>query len=317
MRMTLAEQGAKAKVEPAFPAHCGPIVAWATAVWESWLPLPTLRALFRLGSRLQDTCTSPWSRVKGPGSAVVATAQRLGWRVVGPTTIHTHQGHELDLQRDSPAYVKEAVVQGVERWRWLQVEARLPTLAHDLALEAAGVPAAQRTQVQQQRAPGGGAFTQPLNRLLRQGAKAPRDWTRQHADALKSAMADRQWTQARHYKVGHDVEGPNCLLCVAAGRCTQDSRDSRYAGTAVHRVYTCPSLEPLCNKYMPQWLRDLVRTHLREDHTLPPELVLFLTRALVCHPKAWLPQPTSTGKVATDHTCTTRSRVRASERVCV
>ena len=285
IRLILAELGSKGKVDPAFPAHCGPIVAWATAVWEGWLPMPTLQALFRLGSKLHGLSTSPWARVRGLGTAVVATTDRLGWHMDSPTSIRTHQGQVLELQRDSPAFVKAVVVEGVERWRWMQVEARMPTLADDLALEAAAVPALQRSQAQHQRVHGMGAFVQPLACLFRPSRKAPRDWTRQHAGALRSAMADRQWTQVRHHKVGHDVEGPNWLLCVNAGRCTQSSRDPRFLGTLVHRIFTCPSLEPLRNKHMPEWLRQLVHSHLRDDYTLPPELVLFLTRALVSHPR--------------------------------
>ena len=41
---------------------------------------------------------------------------------------------------------------------------------------------------------------------------------------------------------------------------------------------------------MPSWLKGLVQEHLRPDSTLPTELVPFLTRGLIGHPSAWLPQ---------------------------
>ena len=171
VRLILAETGAKGKVDPAFPAHCAPIVAWATAVWEQWFPLPTLRALCNQGLKLLRVATSPWPRVKGPGTALVATAARLGWEVAGPTTMRTHSGQVLDLSRDSPAFVKSVVEEAVVRWRWRQVEARHPSMASDLAMAVAGVPAPQRQAAQRahEREQGLGAFVQPLAKLLRPG----------------------------------------------------------------------------------------------------------------------------------------------------
>ena len=116
-------------------------------------------------------------------------------------------------------------------------------------------------------------------------------WSGQHVSALLSAVAGRQWPQATHYKVGHDVAGPNCLLCVHAGRCTHDSREPQFLGTLTHRLFVCPSLQPLHDLHMPVWLMAVVQMYLRPDYTLPSELVLFLTRGLVGHPSAWLSQP--------------------------
>ena len=56
-------------------------------------------------------------RVKGPGTAVAATAVRLGWELSGPTKIRIHNGRELDLMRDSPPFIKSAVEEAVMRWR--------------------------------------------------------------------------------------------------------------------------------------------------------------------------------------------------------
>ena len=167
-------------------------------------------------------------------------------------------------------------------------------LMSDLAMTVAGVPPAERCRAQQSfsQQPGQGAFIQPIARLLRPRCDGKAAWTGQHVGALLSAMSDRQWPQSRHYRVGHDVAGPNCLLCVHAGRCTHDSRDPRFLGSLTHRLFVCPSLQPLRDELMPRWLRDVVQTHLRPDCTLPPELVPLLTRCLVGHPSTWLPRPT-------------------------
>ena len=38
LALTLADENAKAGVDPAFDARLLPIGDWATAVWESWMP---------------------------------------------------------------------------------------------------------------------------------------------------------------------------------------------------------------------------------------------------------------------------------------
>ena len=163
LRFILAEVECRGKIDPAFPAHCGPIIAWATAVWERWLPLPALRALFNLGSKLLSVGSSPWPRVRGPGTAVAATASRLGWEITSPTSIRTHEGRELLLLRDSPAFVKSVVEEAVAHWRWRLVEVRLPSMMSDLALTFAGLVPGQRQAAQcaYSQRPGHGAFVQP------------------------------------------------------------------------------------------------------------------------------------------------------------
>ena len=297
LRLIMAELECKGLFDPAFAAHCGPIVTWATAIWEEWLPLPTIRALYHLGCKLNSSATSPWPRVRGPGTAVTATAARLGWELTGPTIIRTHTGQDLHMLRDSPAFIKSAVEEAVVRWRWAQVEARLPSMTSDLALMVSGVPEEQRQAARHtsERQQGCGAFIQPIVQLLHPQAQRDPSWTGQHAGALLSAITNRQWSQAKHFKVGQGVDGPNCLLCVHSGRCTHETRDPAFTGTLTHRLFLCPSLESVRDKHMPTWLRTVVRTHLRTDQTLPPELLLFLTRALVGHPCTWLPRPAEEG----------------------
>ena len=41
----LAIDGPDGTVDPAFEAHAAPVVAWATAVWEGWLPRAALARL--------------------------------------------------------------------------------------------------------------------------------------------------------------------------------------------------------------------------------------------------------------------------------
>eukprot|EP00972_Heterocapsa_arctica_P010672 1565874-Heterocapsa_arctica.AAC.1 len=45
LALVLADGSMRGKVDPAFAAHEAPIVKWAEAVWEGWLPRPALDLL--------------------------------------------------------------------------------------------------------------------------------------------------------------------------------------------------------------------------------------------------------------------------------
>ena len=71
---------------------------------------------------------NPCAKVKDPAAAMVASCRRLGWTVVSSTELRTDQGENLDLHLDSPAAVKSEVARAVKRWRWRNVEAKMPQL---------------------------------------------------------------------------------------------------------------------------------------------------------------------------------------------
>ena len=249
--------------DPAFHAHEEPIVKWAEAVWESWLPMTMLAAI-------ADNAVAAlgvdvlWRKVTGPGLAMVASALRLGWQVLSCARLRTDLGDTLDLQRDSPAMVRHMVRGAVRRWRWKKVEERHPCI--------------------RQGDGGHGAFVQPLFQLLK--PKDLEEWGPAQRGALRSAVTDRQWTQHRLWKCGK-VSSPNCRLCVLAGFVDDGADDPRFHGTILHRVLTCPVLAPYRDKWAPQWiLRVAARVAARPDVSLDPALFLLLTRGLMPTPAA-------------------------------
>ena len=84
------------------------------------------QALFILGK-----ASRPWSCVRGPGAAFVASAQRLGWNVVSAFECVDDRGHCISFVRDSPAMVRLLTEDSVRRWRWRRIEARYPQLQDD------------------------------------------------------------------------------------------------------------------------------------------------------------------------------------------
>ena len=114
----VASDAATGKVmDPAFVAHTDPIVHWACAVWERWMPLEWLQSSLSKAKLDLTRAKKQWAVVKGPAAAVCATLARIGWTMVDVTTAYTDRNVEVSFLKDSPAMVKRLVQESVRRWR--------------------------------------------------------------------------------------------------------------------------------------------------------------------------------------------------------
>ncbi len=100
------------------------------------------------------------------------------------------------MTHDSPAMIQSFVQRAVWRWRWRRLESK-----HSHLMQKEG---------------GYGAFIQPIFKLLN-GKDGP-EWDCNHKGALRSAVTNRQWPQAKLFQAGM-VDSPSCRLGVAAGLC--------------------------------------------------------------------------------------------------
>ena len=121
-----------------------------------------------------------WAKAKGPAAAMVASCQRLGWTVVSSTELRTDRGETLDRCLDSPAAVKLEVARAVKRWRWRNVEAKLPQL--------------------RKGGSGTGALMEPITKLLKSRTNNE-DWNPALRGSLRSAIAGRQYPQSRVFVI--------------------------------------------------------------------------------------------------------------------
>ena len=128
LTLILADGSFRGRADPAFAAHEEPIGLWAEAVWSSWLPRSALDRLARHAIARLSAAASPWSLVAGPAAAFVASAFRLGWVLENALSMSTDHGVQIDLRRDPPAFVRDLVRASVWRWRWRNVEAKIPAL---------------------------------------------------------------------------------------------------------------------------------------------------------------------------------------------
>ncbi len=220
MVLMLADEREVQALDPAFDANVAPVLAWAEAVWSGLCPMSLLQVATSRAAAALTRARHPWSAVRGPAGALLATAARLGWQVVDASTLITDAGRRIDLHSDPPVVVKAEVIAAVTRWRWR----RTARLAAD-APEAAN---------------GGGFCIRPLRWLLRPRARK-HGWAAEQQAALRSAVVNAQWPQQRLYTAGL-VDEPWCQLCAAAGAtrhgtapiCAEPPR-----GTLLHRMGVC------------------------------------------------------------------------------
>jgi hypothetical protein len=117
MSLVIADGGVKGMADPAYPAHTAPMGHWAMVIWYGWLPLSWLQKSLASGRLRLAVASVPWSVVKGPAAAFVASAARLKWTVVDVVNVIIDSGLSLNLSVDPPAVVTREVAAAVRRWR--------------------------------------------------------------------------------------------------------------------------------------------------------------------------------------------------------
>ena len=177
MTLVVIDGSPNGKADPAYAAHCDPIASWAEAIWCAWLPIHMLVGLVVKALNDLANAKNVWATVRGPAGAFVASAQRLGWRVINGVLAIDDRQNEIHFERDSPAQIKFWVEQSVRRWRWRNIESKCPSL--------------------RQGDGGYGAHVIPLYRLVNTRKLNTSAWNQEHIGSLCSAVANRQWTQVR------------------------------------------------------------------------------------------------------------------------
>ena len=258
LTLCMMDGRAHGRVDPAYSARTDPITSWTGAVWGQWMPSGDLDLLSRGASLIIRNAKRIWASVHGPAAACWASLDRLRWRAFSAYEWVTDRGMEIDLRRDSPAFVQDLVVHAVRRWRWRRIEARHPSLA--------------------QGEGGYGAHFLPLAKLC-YPLKSTSEWSHEHAGALRSAVTNRQWTQIRICRASFSQDRC-CQLCVAYGLVESGSNDPKFLGTLTHRLWTCPILQPFRDAKCPSRISSFVNAQLNGSYALPSDKLLLLTRAL-------------------------------------
>jgi ribonuclease HI len=191
--------------DPAFEAHCGPLVSWSRCIWYGWFGDGVLKTAVERSETTLRQARRMWTKVVGPAKAMLATAWRLKWKVPKFDEFITDEGLSLKLRLVSPATVRAEVRAAVKRWQWRNVAAAAPAGAFGIY----------------------GPRAEPLRKLL---SKCEPGWTLADRMALHSSLVGGQWPQARLFQAGL-CDDPFCTRC-ATGR-----------GTVHHRVWCCAEQE--------------------------------------------------------------------------
>ena len=235
--------------DPAFEAHAGVALMWSLAIFEHWVDIEDAHLI--IASTLKRLAgKTTWARVFGPAAAIIVTLRRIGWTDHSATEWETDLGRPVNLRLLSPALVQSLVREVVQRWIWKQVAMKLPALDN----------------------PGGlaGAWIAPIRNVL--ARKDSVTWNHAHKGALKSAMANRQWTQQRLHKAGLS-DSNLCQLCVGCENGDQ-------VGTHLHRFF-CPATKQQVLNLAPSWIRDMLDNF---NGTLSPVEHCALVRGMVALP---------------------------------
>ncbi len=221
--LALADDRPGQSLDPAYDAHRLPIARWAEAVYSKWADRNAMRdAMERERTRL-TRARRPWAAVRGPAGAVLATAERIGWRFVDAEHLVTDRGRLFDLTADPPCVVAREAHEAVARWRWRR-----------LCLSS-GCPGGDDHE--------GGAVCLAVARAMLRPAARSGSWTAAHQAALRSALVNGQWPQYRLYKAGM-VDSPFCQLCAMCGISREGAGDHLLVaepplGTTLHRLASC------------------------------------------------------------------------------
>ena len=240
-----AIDGSKGRLDPAFMCHMAPISNWAQAWWESWRTHDELALSFHAAeARLRKHNAQKngiWNKARGPTAAAQLTANRIGWVFTEPHKILTDEGTTLDLRVDPPAAVASAVAASVIRWRAANVlrqHTAMRSLLHNptTAVHPKVLPSFEmnwrraNAMASVKTAPG-------VSDACNAGRKMrclPADWQPRFAKYSISAVAGKQWPQARCAAVnrGEWSSDANCQLC------------NRALGSLQHR-HVCSTITPL------------------------------------------------------------------------
>ena len=188
--MIVADGSPQGKVDPAYEAHSDVFVHWAQSMWNSRIPVQLMQVSLADAMVRTASAVNPWSVVYGPAAALVCTADRLGWTIQHATSLTTDAGRKIDLLADPPIVVKRLVARSVRSWRWRTSLRPTP------------------------RSRSRGMNFGPIYKLLNSKRRGD-EWNPRFIGALKSVLANRQYTQQRCMAAGW-VEHGRCLFCLHA-----------------------------------------------------------------------------------------------------
>ena len=119
---TMVLMVAGSELDPVF-GSLAPVIAFTYAVWDRWMPLATMAKGVRKAQLEQRENARPWTAVKGPSGAAVATLARMQWTILehDPFLWCMHDGRIVDPRRVCPHSVRVLLNNAARAWQWRRV----------------------------------------------------------------------------------------------------------------------------------------------------------------------------------------------------
>ncbi len=157
-----------------------------------------------------------WRKVRGPIAAAALTAERIGWKFVGPFRVKDHTGAEVLLTDTPPALIKRMAVDALALMTEKKIAARI---------------ARDEPQYQGRTA---------CIDLVRTTVAHARDLSQYQRGIMRAVTCGAVMTGSRAIRLGYAVSGL-CPLCNSA------------LDTLAHRVYECPCTAAAVQAAVPKW----------------------------------------------------------------
>ena len=259
LTLIIADGSESGRADPAYAATRPAHRTLGDGSMECWLPIQELGRLAARSVAKLTNAAKPWSNVRGPGTAVVASCARIGWKVRDAATLVTDKGKD-------PAPGPRLTPGGKSgRMRVGQtVEVETGRVAHTAAPDQGGRGGRRH----------GGSMEDPqqqkLHPVLGQQAQS----------CLPVGLYQPSMAPGRLFQAGL-AEHPKCMACFAAELrarggtwppqpgCTiaEAALAAAPHGTMIHRNWLCSNSADLRKQHAPQCMADLAGSN--EVHGTP------------------------------------------------
>ena len=100
-----------------------PVIALTHAPWDGWMPVVPMAKCVRAAQLEQRNSARPWTVVKGPFGAAVATLKRMQWTIIehDPFLWCMHDGRIVDRRRVCRHRMHTLLKKAARAWQWRRV----------------------------------------------------------------------------------------------------------------------------------------------------------------------------------------------------
>ncbi|CAK0811969.1 unnamed protein product, partial [Prorocentrum cordatum] len=132
--------------DPIYAATAPLVCRLASRIWGGRGSLAELAATWQVLAADARAGSLSWASVLGPLGATWLSLARIGWGMAAAWALRTDQGEVISLLRVAPRGVKDALVDGIQRWQCRRLAAHLPESGGEVLWPRAARAIARRSR---------------------------------------------------------------------------------------------------------------------------------------------------------------------------